>query len=662
MKTSMSAMVMAMVAAITTTVFSAEGERSQSDKINKQENKVIVKDVTQKSGGSLNESSKDKISGTTVILGLTGKVSNEQVAAPAPKIVRPLSESSVPSDIDLKRMAEWALYYLTESPRKHLNYDPVFECHPLRYPPAPKGEDSVVPCDTDVRMELEWYYMRDITGSDRGKAVEAAFHKRIRGYIDEDGFVRSTPGAYYEGNSNKQFNEQEKRLINTWGMAKVLRNLSEDYIRTKNPASKDLARKVMLAAKKIVTWDEKGRCWLPFAWLKPDRTIAISVDPYTVPLAGSLLVYWKATGDSEGLDFAKAFAEGIVDNIMPKGIKYQPNGSFSAHGHLAMHAVWSVAELGDAIKEQRYITFAKRVYDWACTRGPGTGWFPARYAGAPDCSEMCLLSDLMSTAACIAHAGHPEYYDHIERYMRNYVANSQFIANPAFEAKYRELNKALSPENMEQGLKESRKFQGGFWNVGLNDFDNTLLGGFSGYIWKIAGCCAPSGMRAVYTTWMNTIDRLPDSPLGPAGVYVNMSFNRESKWGCVVSFMPDVGRITVKVQAQDAFFVRPPHWAAKKEVLAFVDFHSVPVVWSGAYVRFDAKPGQELTITYPLISFSHQVDVDELWPTIKIMRNVQLTYIWLGNMVTDVLPKPEPGKTPLFTGKIREIPPAPDFD
>lgn len=46
MKTSILAM-MAMVMAITTTVFSAEGEQLHADKINKQENKVIIKDRTQ---------------------------------------------------------------------------------------------------------------------------------------------------------------------------------------------------------------------------------------------------------------------------------------------------------------------------------------------------------------------------------------------------------------------------------------------------------------------------------------------------------------------------------------------------------------------------------------------------------------------------------------
>lgn len=38
---------------------------------------------------------------------------------------------------------------------------------------------------------------------------------------------------------------------------------------------------------------------------------------------------------------------------------------------------------------------------------------------------------------------------------------------------------------------------------------------------------------AIYTTWINTIAHWPASGLGPVGVYVNMSFSRDSQWGRV---------------------------------------------------------------------------------------------------------------------------------
>jgi hypothetical protein len=88
-------------------------------------------------------------------------------------------------------------------------------------------------------------------------------------------------------------------------------------------------------------------------------------------------------------------------------------------------------------------------------------------------------------------------------------------------------------------------------------------------------------------------------------------------------------------------------------VRAFVDAKAVDVKWSGDYVRFDAKPGQELTITYPLITFTQRVS--GLWKSCA--PDLTMTFNWLGNMVTSSTPRG--GPTPLFTGKPRALPAAP---
>jgi hypothetical protein len=106
---------------------------------------------------------------------------------------------------------------------------------------------------------------------------------------------------------------------------------------------------------------------------------------------------------------------------------------------------------------------------------------------------------------------------------------------------------------------------------------------------------------------MHTIARWPASSFAPAGVYVNLSLNRASEWGQVVSFMPAEGRLTVKAGVRDTFFLRPPGWAAPKQVRAFINGQAIPVDWQGGYVRFLGQPGDELTITYPLISFTQHV-------------------------------------------------------
>jgi hypothetical protein len=218
---------------------------------------------------------------------------------------------------------------------------------------------------------------------------------------------------------------------------------------------------------------------------------------------------------------------------------------------------------------------------------------------------------MISVAALIARSGHPEYFDFAERYFRNYISSLQFIVTPEFESYYRARNKGASDAQLQRGLEVLRKFQGGIiGGSGLNDFENELLGGASGF--EMFGCCAPEGMRAIHTAWINTVDRYEESPLGPAGVYVNSSLSRDSKWGRVVSFLPEQGRLTVKAAVKDTFFVRPPHWAPRESVRVFVGTERIAAVWSGAYLRLDAQPGDELTITYPLIEFTHEVA--GLWP------------------------------------------------
>jgi hypothetical protein len=243
---------------------------------------------------------------------------------------------------------------------------------------------------------------------------------------------------------------------------------------------------------------------------------------------------------------------------------------------------------------------------------------------------------MISVASYIAQSGYPEYYDYIERYIRNQISQLQFVVTPEFEKKYRDLHKNKPRAVVNQGFNDVKKFQGGFYNGGLDDFENSLLGG-GGYIFKLAGCCSPEGMRAVYTAWINTISRQPETVTGPAGVYVNMSLSRDSEFGEIISYVPEAGRLTVKSKINDRFFVRPPHWIDKNKVSAFINAKPVPVVWSNAYVQFDAKPGDELTITYLVIAFTHHVS--NLWE--NTAPGLEMMFKWIGNRVVSAEPVAE---------------------
>jgi hypothetical protein len=605
------------------------------------------------------QTSANEIIPQEIVKGLTGRVRDVTVRVPVPTSIQPMSAVKRSADIDLQRMAQWGMNYLIRSPRKQFDYEPVFQANPMNCPPIPSGHDVVVVCDTDARMDWEWYYMREISKSEAGKDVEAAFHKRILAYVRDDGTVLAHPGCYNEGDVNKVYTEKDY-VYHVWGATKILNSMAEDYRCTGNERSKETARKIMVRLKKLAVYPQPDTCYFTAGMgaMKQDGTpVPNGWNRMPAPLVEPLVNYYLACGDQDALDFAKAYAEGIMTGAQPGGIKIKTDGDIdNGHSHTTMHALWGIAHLGVVTGEERYTEFAKRSWDFMLSRGTGAGWFPAMPSGYST-DETCLTSDMMSNAAMIARGGHPEYFDFVERYLRNRISPCQFVITPEFEAEYKRVNRQAGEEKIRQGLDDARTLQGGIRSYcGLNDLENSIL---KGTYHVMAGCCAPEGLRAIYTTWSNVIDRYPASKLGPAGVYVNMSFNRDSKWGRVASFMPDAGRLTVTVGVQDIFFLRPPHWVPRETVAAYVGSKTVPVQWSGDYVRFErVKIGDELTIAYPLMSFKHEADGS--WKGDLQINNrppVNVTYEWLGNMVIAVDPAAE--KTPIFSPEVRMLPPPP---
>ena len=153
-------------------------------------------------------------------------------------------------------------------------------------------------------MDWEWYFMREISGSQAGLEVEAAFHRRMRDYIDANGFVFSSPGAYHEGQIDRVW-KKEEYIIHTWGATKILKSLAEDYSKTTDLRSKELARKVFLGLNKLAASDANGRCWFPqgMGGCKADGTVVPNNwNQHPAPIVEPLITYSRATGDPEGLE------------------------------------------------------------------------------------------------------------------------------------------------------------------------------------------------------------------------------------------------------------------------------------------------------------------------------------------------------------------------
>src|SRR5262249_8131528 len=148
---------------------------------------------------------------------------------------------------------------------------------------------------------------------------------------------------------------------------------------------------------------------------------------------------------------------------------------------------------------------------------------------------------------------------------------------------------------------------------------------------SIFGCCAPEGMRALHTAWQGVVEDVDGR------IVVNESLSRSSPLARVVSSLPKEGRIDVTARREADYLLRPPSWAPRDQVKLLRQGHSVPVLWGGAGMAYvnvkDVKPGEVLTLAYPLVRFT------ETWGNWPSQPNLKLTIQWSGNSVVSMDPK-----------------------
>jgi len=552
------------------------------------------------------------------VVGFHGKIA-DLATITSVKAAALLGEKSE-SDISIVEMAAASMNYLTRNPLTKQKCECRFCINPSNYPLAiTEGEDTTAFGDTEVRMLRGFNFIREISGNTEGVDVEATIRERVLGYIRDDGMS-------YCRDCNT--GDPEPLALN-WTMSNTLSYLIENYRLTGDPQTLILARKLVAGMKLMADWDTQRAFYAGGlgGWKDGQWTMTGCKDSYPC-IVEPIMEYYDVTGDSDALAFASAFTEGTLAGLQTnlKGNGIQPDGSFDGYNcHLHMRAVLGAVHLGVQTKNTRFIEWGHRVYDFLMSYGVEWGWFTE---GPPPSggdggygyatrSETCIVGDMAETALWLAKAGYTTRWDDIERFVRNYLRQSQFFVTPEYRAFYSELHTA-EPEHVKDGLKQAAEFEGGFIaRLSPNSlvYDDSSI--------NMMGCCPPEAMRSLHVAWSNIVTRSDNS------VFVNMAFDRDTSEAIVKAHTPDKGRLSVIVKQPADFYLRPPSWVTRSEVKAFRGNTEITAVWSGDYIKFsNSLDGEELSITYPVITFKQTVEV----------AGATYTYHWIGNTVVGVDP------------------------
>ena len=285
---------------------------------------------------------------------------------------------------------------------------------------------------------------------------------------------------------------------------------------------------------------------------------------------------------------------------------YDDDGSFSpgrpergprAHFHHHLYPQLAMLDYGLVAGDQPMIDFAHKGFQYGVANGNTLiGYFPENLNSAElEHSEICEVADMIAMALKLTEAGVGDYWDEVERWTRNMLAEGQMTQcdwiDRVSAAGYPDGQAPVSAidQTYQTTDRAAERSLGAFagWPM-ANDW-------YAGVRTGIMHCCTGNGTRALYYVWENILHH------DDGRLRVNLLLNRASPWADVDSHMPYVGQVDIRVKAPVDLSVRIPQWATADEVRTQVNGTDRTIDWRGRYAELGAvRPGDVATITFPL--------------------------------------------------------------
>lgn len=212
-------------------------------------------------------------------------------------------------------------------------------------------------------------------------------------------------------------------------------------------------------------------------------------------------------------------------------------------------------------------------------------------------AESCFLSYVVTNAVLLSAVGAGDYWDDVDRWVRNQFAETQLTrvdwVEPMLEGKSWQF-----PPRYSTTERVPQRNLGAF--AGFMQF-NDWYGGYVHPTAKRAGgaaiqhCCTGTAGLTIYNVWKNILHYKGEE------LRINLLLNRASQWADIHSHIPYRGQVDVKVKEPLKLAVRIPEWTKPLQVRVQVDGQDRTVSWEDRYVQVgDLKPKQVATLRFPI--------------------------------------------------------------
>jgi hypothetical protein len=230
---------------------------------------------------------------------------------------------------------------------------------------------------------------------------------------------------------------------------------------------------------------------------------------------------------------------------------------------------------------------------------------------------------MLALAISLSDAGIGDYWDDVDHFVRNHLAEHQLIDRDRLHAiaDHARATKPARGTSANSGAAEDvvERTVGAF-----GEGTPSTIGPWMGV--QAAGCCTGNGALGLYYGWEATV-RHQDGL-----ATVNLLLNRASPWVDVNSHLPYEGRVVVTNKTANAIAVRIPGWATICNTQVTVDGETVSPLRVGRYLTVSGlKPDQVVEL---------QLDVPDDRSTYDV-RATKYTFDFRGSTVVGVSPRVE---------------------
>ena len=320
---------------------------------------------------------------------------------------------------------------------------------------------------------------------------------------------------------------------------------------------------------------------------------------------GSGLLY-RTTGYEPALELSRGLARWALARVFPEKVGgLDPDFH---HFHHTMYALMAVCEYGYAAEDRAVLERVDAWYRWAREMGDPlvgyyTEWFPGcdRYLGwqQGNSVETCEVSDMVFLALYLTRAGIGDYWDDVDRWVRNVYAEAQMLDTDFLDKipdSY--FSAGRSPRFYEDTRDIARRSVGSFWGwMRANDGLRVMRTEEGPKLpdKAIMHCCTANGARSLYHVWDSIVTRESDV------VRVNLLLNRASPWVDVDSYLPVEGKAEIRIKDAEAIAVRVPEWSSHGQMKATVNGSDARTALDGQYVRVSGlKRGDVVAVAFPV--------------------------------------------------------------